>query len=62
MSVGLGIRNRVVGVTGSKYQPLDNKYQIKEAIADLSDAISQAETPYAKALLALVGIGYIQPF
>lgn len=62
MGVGLGIRNRVVGVTGSKYQPLDNKYQIKEAVADLSDAISKTKTPYAKALLALVGIGYIQPF
>lgn len=62
MGVGLGIRNRMVGVIGSKYQPLDNKYQIKEAIDDLSGAISRAKTPYAKALLALVGIGYIQPF
>ena len=62
MSVSLGVRNRVVGVTGSKYQPLDNKYQIREATKDLSDAISRAKTPYAKALLALVGIGYIQPF
>jgi len=62
MDVSLGIRNKVVGVTGSKYQPLDNKYQIREAIKDLSDTISRAKTPYAKALLALVGIGYIQPF
>ena len=62
MGVSLGIRNRVVGVTGSKYKPLDNSYQIKEAVADLSSAISRAKTPYAKALLALVGIGYIQPF
>lgn len=62
MSVSLGIRNRIVGVTGSKYQPLDNKYQISEAVEALSKAISKAKTPYAKALLALVGIGYIQPF
>ena len=62
MGVGLGLRSRVVGVTGSKYQPLDNKCQVKEAVADLSDAISKAKTPYTKALLALVGIGYIQPF
>lgn len=62
MGVGLGIRNRVVGVTGSKYKPLDNKYQIKEAIEELSGAISRIKTPFAKALLALVGIGYIQPF
>lgn len=62
MGVSFGIRDRIVGVTGSKYQPLDNKYQIQEAIEDLSKAISEAKTPYAKALLALVGIGYIQPF
>lgn len=62
MGVSFGIRNKMVGVVGSKYQPLDNQYQIKEAIEALSTAISVAETPYAKALLALVGIGYIQPF
>ncbi|MDO8686871.1 MAG: Fic family protein [Candidatus Berkelbacteria bacterium] len=62
MGVSLGIRNRLVGVVGSKYQPLDNKYQINEAINALADAISKAKTPYAKALLALTGIGYIQPF
>jgi len=62
MGVGLGIRDKMVGVTGSKYQPLDNKYQIREAIHDLSVVISRAKTPYAKALLALIGISYIQPF
>jgi len=62
MDVKLGIRNRIVGVTGSKYKPLDNQYQIREAVEALSDAISKAKTPYAKALLALLGIGYIQPF
>lgn len=62
MGVSSGLRNRIVGVLGSKYQPLDNKYQISEAIIALSEAITKAKTPYAKALLALVGIGYIQPF
>lgn len=62
MGVSVGIRNRVVGVTGSRYKPLDNKYQIREAVEELSSAISRAKTPYAKALLALIGIGYIQPF
>jgi Fic family protein len=62
MGVSFGIRHRIVGVTGSKYKPLDNKYQITEAVEALSHAISKAKTPYAKALLALVGIGYIQPF
>lgn len=62
MGVDLGIRNKMMGVTGSKYQPLDNEYQIKEAVDALSEAISKAKTPYVKSLLALIGIGYIQPF
>lgn len=63
---GLGIstklRHSLVGITGSKYKPLDNVYQIKEAIESLSLAIHRSSDPYAKALLALLGISYIQPF
>lgn len=62
MSVGGGFRQSPVGVTGSKYYPLDNIYQIKEAIVSLSEAILRIKTPYAKALIALLGISYIQPF
>jgi len=62
LSVGTGLRQKPVGVTGSKYQPLDNVHQIREAVETLSAAIARAKTPYAKALLALLGISYIQPF
>ena len=62
LHIGLGFRKGIIGVTGSKYQPLDNVYQIKEAVNLLSKSISNAKTPYTKALLALVGISYIQPF
>jgi Fic family protein len=41
---------------------LDNIHQISEAVESLSAAVSRAETPYAKALVALLGVGYIQPF
>ena len=47
---------------GSKYRPLDNLYQIAEAVGVLSKAVSRISTPYAKALTALLGISYIQPF
>ncbi len=60
--VNSGLRKSSVGITGSTYMPLDNVYQIKEAIEDLSDAISGLSNPYAKALLSLLGISYIQPF
>lgn len=62
LTVGLGFRQKPVGVVGSKYRPLDNRYQISEAVEILAGAISKMKTPYAKALIALLGISYIQPF
>ena len=51
-----------VGITGSNYLPLDNSYQIVEAVADVCKKIDTLELPYDKALLALVGLSYIQTF
>lgn len=62
LSVNFGFRKKPVGVTGSKYRPLDNIYQISEAISALQSAVSRMQTPYAKSLLALLGISYVQPF
>ena len=62
LRVGTGLRQKPVGVTGSKYRPLDNVHQIREAVEALAAAIARIKTPYAKALLALIGISYIQPF
>ncbi len=62
LSVSTGLRQKPVGVTGSKYRPLDNGHQIREAVEALAAAVARAKTPYAKALLALLGISYIQPF
>jgi fido (protein-threonine AMPylation protein) len=62
LSVGFGLRTKPVGVTGSKYLPLDNIHQITEAVLSLTAAVSQMRTPYAKALVALLGVSYIQPF
>ena len=62
LHVGTGLRQKPIGVTGSKYRPLDNIHQIREAVEALAAAISKANTPYAKALLALIGISYVQPF
>lgn len=62
LSVGFGLRKKPVGVLGSKYKPLDNIHQITEAVESLALAVSKMETPCAKALVALLGISYIQPF
>lgn len=62
LSVGLGLRGKPVGVIGSVYQPLDNAHQIREEMGVLADMISHTAIPYAKALIALLGISYLQPF
>ncbi len=62
LNVNFGLRRNPVGVTGSIYRPLDNIYQIKEAVEALGKAVSKMTTPYAKALVTLLGISYIQPF
>jgi len=62
LGVSFGLRSKPVGIIGTKYIPLSIPSQIQEALTNLNKAIEQLETPYEKALLALLGISYIQPF
>lgn len=62
LDVKNNIRLKPVGVLGSIYKPLDNQYQIREAVENLSEAVSFMKDGYAKALVSLLGISYIQPF
>lgn len=62
MHVSKGLRNGPVGITGSTYIPLDNTHQIQEAFDSLLEVVNHLQNPYAKALITLLGIGYIQPF
>jgi len=57
-----GIRERIVGITGSVYKPLENKFQITEELQRLCDVINAKENVYEKALLAFTYICYLQPF
>ena len=62
LSVDRGIRHRRVGITGTNYRPLDNEFQIREAMHDTCDLINGKENVFEKALLALVLLSYIQAF
>ena len=62
LSVDKGIRHRRVGITGTNYHPLDNEFQIREAMRDTCDLINGKENIFEKALLTLVLLSYIQPF
>jgi Fic family protein len=56
------IRYRRVGITGTNYVPLDNEFQIREALEDSCRLINSKQNVFEKALLALVLFSYIQPF
>ena len=62
LSVDRGIRHRRVGITGTNYHPLDNEFQIREALRDTCDLINGKENVFEKALLTLVLLSYIQAF
>jgi len=62
LAVDRNLRKRRVGISGTNYRPLDNEFQIKEALQDTCNLINQKNSIFEKALLALVLISYIQPF
>lgn len=62
LDVDAGFRQKAVGVTGSLYRPLDTVYQVKEAVSGLCNAVNKISSPYAKALVVLAGLSYIQAF
>lgn len=62
LSVDKGIRHRRVGITGTNYRPLENEFQIREAMRDTCQLINLNSNVFEKALLALVLLSYIQAF
>ena len=62
LGVGRNIRTRRVGITGTNYRPLDNEFQIREALQQTCDLINNRENIFEKALFALALLSYIQPF
>ena len=62
LNVDRNIRKHRVGISGTNYKPLDNEFQIKEALEDMCALVNKQEDVFAKALLVLVLTSYIQPF
>jgi len=62
LSVDKGLRRRRVGITGTNYRPLDNVFQIREAMHDACNLINSKADVFEKALLTLVLLSYIQAF
>ena len=62
LGIERNIRIRKVGITGTNYSPLDNEFQIKEALNQMCELINSKPSIFEKSLLALLLLSYIQPF
>lgn len=62
LAVERNLRKRRVGISGTNYRPLDNEFQLLEALRNSCEVINHKSNTFEKALLALVLISYIQPF
>ncbi len=62
LAVERNLRKRRIGISGTNYRPLDNEFQISEALQNSCDVINSKKSVFEKALLALVLLSYIQPF
>ena len=62
LHVDRNIRKRRVGISGTNYKPLDNEYQIREALQQMSNLVNVTKNVFEKALLLLVLLSYIQAF
>lgn len=62
LGVDRNIRKRSVGISGTNYKPLDNEFQINEALEELCGLVNLKDNVFEKAFLVLIMISYIQPF
>ena len=62
MGITKGLRKTIVRITGTKYMPLDNEFQIREALEKTCSLVNEMENPFEKSVILMLLIAYIQPF
>lgn len=62
LSISKNLRKSPVGITGTNYKPLDNIFQIEEAVEKMVLLINEKDNFFEKAFLCLILMSYIQPF
>ena len=60
--IGANIRKHSVWVTGTQYKPIDNQFQIQDALQAMTNLINYKSNFFEKAFIALLLISYIQAF
>lgn len=61
-NVTKNLRKTLVGITGTNYKPLDNEFQIKEALEKACKLVNETKSAFEKATVLMLLIAYIQPF
>ncbi len=56
------MRDVAVGIGGSSYTPLDNRFQLEEELLRVLDIAGRIENPFEQSLFLLVFLSYLQPF
>jgi len=59
LNVDRNIRKRRVGILGTNYRPLDNEFQIKEALSLMCDLINKKENIFEQALFISISVDFI---
>jgi Fic family protein len=62
LAIDKNLRKHRVGISGTNYRPLDNEFQIREALGSACELVNKKENIFEKTLLILLLISYIQPF
>ena len=62
LNVTKNLRKTLVGITGTNYKPLNNEFQIKEALEKTCELVNETKDIFAKAIILMLLIAYIQPF
>lgn len=62
LGIEKGIRKKLVKITASNYTPIANPRQLREHADLVLAVVSRAQNPFARALLALALVPYLQAF
>lgn len=62
LNVTINLRKTLVGITGTNYKPLDNEFQIREALEKTCSLVNETKNVFEKAVILMLLIAYIQPF
>lgn len=62
LGIRKNIRNLAVGITGTKYKPINNSFKIKEALEKMINLINKKESFLEKSFISLLLLSYIQAF